>query len=95
MVAGMTSMIRDEAIEVARAWASVKDEWIVRRNKMRATRQWEVVHDWGGGVVSEETQRVLRRFTLQDSAIAHANKCEAKARGNAVLRLLKTRGYKL
>jgi hypothetical protein len=88
-------VIRDEAVEVARAWASVKDAWIVRRNKMRATQQWEVVHDWGVTLVSEETQKVLRRFTLQDSAVIYANKCEAKARGNAVLRMLKIRGYKL
>jgi len=88
-------MIRDEATEVARAWTSVKDDWIVRRNKAHAVQQWEVVHDWGVDAVSDETQKVLRRFTLQDSAIAYANKCEAKARGNAVLRMLRIRGYKL
>lgn len=43
-------------------------EWITRRNKAHATRQWEVVHDWGGDLISEDTQAVVGRYWTFDAA---------------------------
>jgi len=74
--------------EVAEAWYSVTDRWIVRRNKMHDERQWEVVHDWGGDIMSDETIRLIRRFGEQRQAEALARRLEDEARGNAVLRAL-------
>lgn len=75
-------------LEIARAWYSVKDEWVVRRNKMHDTRQWEVVHDWGHGLVAEETMKVLSRHQTEEAAIRKAERLEDAARGAAVLALL-------
>ena len=76
------------ARQIATAWHSVTDEWIVRRNKGRETKQWEVVHDWGGDVVSEDTRKVLRRFDIPRNADDFAARCEDEARGKAVLALI-------
>lgn len=78
-------------VEVARAWWSVKDQWIVRRNKMHDDQQWEVVHDWGRDVVSEETMKVVGRHDSEILAIRHATNLENKARGAAVLARLARR----
>lgn len=75
--------------EVARAWHGIKGEWIVRRNKMRPLRQWEVVHDWGGDVVSDETMKVVGCYTTQSGAEKYAERLEDTARGSAVLALIK------
>ena len=76
------------AADVVRAWQSVTDEWIVRRNKAHDDgKQWEVVHAWGD-VISYDTQRVLKRFALQSSAETLAKKCELEARGAAVLKIV-------
>ena len=72
-------------LQIAKAWYSVKDEWIVRRNKMLQRRQWEVVHDWGHGVVSDDTQKVVSRHYLEKTADQHAARQEKQARGEAVL----------
>jgi H2-forming N5,N10-methylenetetrahydromethanopterin dehydrogenase-like enzyme len=80
----------EQAIQVAKAWHSVTDEWIVRRNKMHDKRQWEVVHDWGGDIVSDDTQRVVGRFSTNGPAEKHARKLEDIARATAVLRALST-----
>ena len=74
--------------EVARAWHSVKDEWIVRRNKMHDSRQWEVVHDWGGELVSDETMKVISRHETMEQAKLKAKRLEDGARGAAVLAAL-------
>ena len=74
--------------EIARAWYSVKDEWIVRRNKMYDRKQWEVVHDWGGPVISEETMKVISRHETQEQADRKAERLEDSARGAAVLAAL-------
>lgn len=71
--------------DVYRAWYSVTDQWIVRRNKMHDERQWEVVHDWGGDLVSDDTQKVVRRFREQRQAEAAARRFDDMARGTAVL----------
>lgn len=75
-------------LEIARAWWSVKDEWIVRRNKMRGRRQWEVVHDWGRGMVSEATMKVVSRHETLEAAEHKAHTLEDAARGEAVLKLV-------
>ena len=70
------------------AWHGLADRWIARRNKMHGDgRQWEVAHDWGGDVISDETQRVVERFTSERDAHALADKLENEARARAVLAL--------
>lgn len=75
-------------LAIARAWWSVKDEWIVRRNKMHDRKQWEVVHDWGGKLVSETTMKVVSRHETQEQADHKAERLEDAARGAAVLAAL-------
>jgi hypothetical protein len=72
-------------LEIARAWYSVKDQWIVRRNKIYDIRQWEVVHDWGYTIVSDETMKVISRHTTQEGAERKAERLEDAARGAAVI----------
>ena len=74
--------------EVADAWHSVEDRWIARRNKMHDIRQWEVVHDWGKNIVSDDTMKVVGRFETLAGAQARAEKLENEARGAAVLAAL-------
>lgn len=76
------------AVEVARAWNGVKDRWFARRDKMHDTRQWEVVHDWGGDLISDDTMKVVSRHHTEDQAEAKASRLEDIARGEAVLRTL-------
>jgi len=76
--------------QVAKAWHSVTDMWIVRRNKMYDERQWEVLHDWGGDLISEETQKVVGRFSEERSAELRARALENEARGAAVLAAITT-----
>lgn len=71
--------------QVAKAWHSVADEWIDRRNKMHDTKQWEVVHNWGGDLISDDTMKVVGRFHTQEEAQKMARKLEDEARGAAVL----------
>lgn len=71
--------------QVAKAWHSVTDEWIVRRNKMHDTKQWEVVHNWGGDVIDDATMKVVGRFQTQEEAQRFARRLEDEARGQAVL----------
>lgn len=71
-------------LEIARAWHSVSDRWFVRRNKSHDRRQWEVVHDWGGDLVSDETMKVVARYEDQDGAERKAALLENIARGTAV-----------
>jgi hypothetical protein len=74
---------------VAEAWHNVTGRWIVRRNKMHNDgKQWEVVHDWGGDLISDDTQKVLRRYGTEERAERFARECEDEARGNAVLEVL-------
>jgi len=75
-------------IEIAKAWYSVTDRWIDRRNKAHDERQWEVVHDWGGELVSDKKMKVVGRFWNQEAAQTYARTCEDEARGEAVLRAL-------
>ena len=72
-------------MQISRAWFSVKDRWIVRRNKAHDTRQWEVVHDFGFDLISDETMKVVGRFREENKAQRKARLLEHKARGAAVL----------
>lgn len=74
--------------EIAKAWHSVKDQWIVRRNKKHDSKQWEVVHDWGVEVVSDETMKVVGRHDSPIMADRQAKHLEDEARGAAVLAAL-------
>lgn len=71
------------------AWHSVTDLWFSRRNKLHDERQWEVVHDWGGDIASDDTQRVVDRFSERRAAEELAKRLEDEARGAAVLALLR------
>lgn len=74
------------ASEIAKAWHSVSDEWIVRRNKMNpGAQQWEVVHDWGGDLISDDTMKVIGRYPTEEQAERRARRAEDHARGTAVL----------
>jgi hypothetical protein len=73
-------------LAIARAWWSVKDEWIVQRNKMRDRKQWEVVHNWGGYLISESTMKVVSRHETDEQAAKKAERLEDAARGAAVLK---------
>lgn len=75
-------------VEIAKAWYSVKDEWIVRLNKMHDRKQWEVVHDTGRGLISDETFKVVSRHETQEQAEKKAQRLEDSARGAAVLAAL-------
>lgn len=72
-------------LEIARAWYSVKDEWIVRRNKAHSRKQWEVVHDKGSILISEDTMKVISRHETEEQATRKAERLEDAARGAAVL----------
>lgn len=74
--------------DVMEAWNSVTDEWIVRRNKDYRVKQWEVVHDWGGDLISDETMKVVARFASEEAAEDRARFLEDYARGAAVLSAL-------
>lgn len=74
--------------EIAKAWHSVKDQWVVRRNKMHDSRQWEVVHDWGLDIVDEATMKVVGRHDSSIMADRQAKRLEDEARGAAVLAAL-------
>jgi hypothetical protein len=77
--------------EIARAWQSVTDEWIVRRNKAHDDgRQWEVVHHWGGTTIGPDTQKVIGRYPDRFTASEYADYCENEARAIAVLKLIET-----
>jgi hypothetical protein len=78
-------------LEVARAWWSVKDEWIVRRDKMHDRKQWEVVHDTGRGLISDETFKVVSRHETSEQAERKAQRLEDAARGAAVVAAIATR----
>lgn len=71
--------------QVAKAWHSVTAEWIYRRNKMHDTKQWEVVHNWGGDCIDDATMKVVGRFQTQEEAERFARRLEDEARGQAVL----------
>ena len=73
---------------IARAWWSVKDRWVVRRNKMHDKKQWEVVHDWGGDLISDETMKVVSRHETEEQAERKAERMEDAARGAAVIAAL-------
>lgn len=75
-------------LEIARAWHGVTDEWWVRLNKAHDRRQWEVVHHWGGSVISEDTMKLISRHETQDGANRKAERLEDAARGAAVLAAL-------
>jgi hypothetical protein len=70
--------------DIARAWNSVTDEWWVRRNKRQA-EPWEVVHHWGGDVISDSTMRVLKNFADKADAEAYAKGLEEITREQAVV----------
>lgn len=74
--------------DIAEAWNSVTDRWIVRRDKSYAVRQWAVVHDWGDDVVSAATQRIVGRYKWADTALDRAKWLEEHARGCAVLAVI-------
>lgn len=76
------------AADIVKAWNSVTDRWFTRRDKMHDARQWEVVHDWGGDLISDDTMRVVSRHHDADKAKAKAKQLEDIARGEAVLRIL-------
>lgn len=78
------------AADIAEAWHSVTDEWIVRLNKMHDFEQWEVVHDWGVDVIAPETRKLVARFHTQEEAEECAERLEDQARATAVLRLIET-----
>jgi hypothetical protein len=52
--------------------------WFVRRNKAHDDgKQFEVVHDWGGDVISEETMEIVSR---------HSTELEAKTKADGLTR---------
>jgi hypothetical protein len=75
-------------LEIAKAWWSVQDRWFTRRNKMHDSKQYEVVHDWGRDLISENTMKVLSRHETQELAEKRAKILEDAARGAAVLAAL-------
>lgn len=84
----MTIPHEETALQIAEAWHSVTDEWIVRRNKYE-TRQWEVVHTWHvDNLISENTMKVVACHTTKEKAEQTAKLCEDLARGAAVLAAL-------
>lgn len=81
-------MITITPFDIAEAWNGVRDEWIVRRNKSNAVMRWQIVHDWGREIVSDETQRIVGHFKTRESADARAIFLENHARGAAVVQML-------
>jgi hypothetical protein len=74
--------------DIADAWNSVTDLWIVRRNTSRAVRQWEIVHDWGGDLISDDTQKIVGLFKSKEAAEWRAEFLEQYARAEAVIQML-------
>ncbi|MBR0875019.1 hypothetical protein JQ633_31995 [Bradyrhizobium tropiciagri] len=72
--------------QVADAWNSVTDEWWARRNKANADHeQWEVVHHWGGNLISEDTMKIVAKFGSRTEADQKRSELEDEARGAAVI----------
>lgn len=67
--------------EIIEAWNEPLENvrWFIRRNKMHDTKQWEVVHDWGGDTIDEETMEVIGRFHDSRPAGVFAYEAETKA----------------
>lgn len=80
-------IVRPTATLVAKAWHSVKDEWITR-HEYEGTRRWSVVHNWGGNVIADETMKIVSRHYTQEAAEKRAFNLEAHARAAAVLKAL-------
>ncbi len=75
--------------KIINAWNDIGDHrWIVRRNKEWDSRQWEVVHDWGGECIDEATQKLLKRFETQGEAEFYAADQEALARALQVATMI-------
>ncbi len=89
-------MVRPTEQDIISAWFSVADEWIARKNKTYSDGfMFEVIHDWGGDIIADETQELLKRFATQDEATLYAHMCENKARARAVLKLFDGRASAL
>lgn len=72
------------------AWHSVDktQRWFTRRDKMHCDgRQFEVVHDWGGDCIADETMKVVDRFPTQEEASRLRERLDDEARAEAVLKL--------
>lgn len=81
------------AQKIIDAWTGVTDEWITRRNKAHADRQWEVVHTWhvtedGFKVIDDDTMRVVERYSDMHEAAAKAHDLEMLARASAVQKMI-------
>jgi len=85
----MSERLTAEAI--IEAWYSVTDRWFTRRNKAHDERQWEVVHDWGGDLISDKTMKVVGRFETGAQADHEAQYLQDAARAEAVLSAIKER----
>lgn len=79
-----------KSADIVDAWYSVTDEWFARRNKAHDSQQWEIVHTWHiDNLISENTMKVVGRRGHQEAAAAEARRLEDRARGEAVLALIK------
>lgn len=78
--------VSEEAI--AEAWNSVTDEWITRLAMSK--RYYEVVHNWGGGHISEDTMKIIGEADTLDVAEDIAQEADNLARARAVLALLQS-----
>jgi len=83
------------AQDVAAAWNGITDRWIDRQNKAYDERQWEVVHDWGVDIISDQIMKVVGRFHTMHAAKKYAERLENEARGAAVLKLFATNTGKI
>src|SRR5260221_609912 len=73
---------------IAKAWNSITDRWFARQNNDNGGPRWEVIHDWGGTLISDDTMAVRARYWSKEAAEVHAQQLEDEARGAAVLKEL-------
>lgn len=73
------------AQDIRDAWTGVEMDWIVRRNKEHAKDQYEVIKDWGGDVISEETMELVGRFATYEEGNEYAKQADELLRAQAVL----------
>lgn len=72
--------------EIADAWNSVGDRWLVRWEKRHAARRWEVVRE--GRTAGAMSETVVGRFATQREAEDFAAHAEDMARAAAVAQAL-------
>lgn len=89
----MSEIVEIAKAEIIDAWNDNNDRvWFSRYNKMIDVKigQYEVIEDWGGEVVSDETRLVVGNFHSQDEADNEVKRLKNDAAADRVLKAITT-----